>query len=1330
MNTIRQSENPWLGLKSYSEGKRLYGRDREIEELSQKILYNTQTVIYGKSGIGKSSLLKAGVFPILRRNGYFPVYVRFVHEAGQGSYTSQIKTAIDEALKCLKVEDLGAPEADVFQIVEGHKEELVPIHDVQSEESLWEYFHRHQFYYKLQDDNELHSIIPVLIFDQFEEIFTLQKNESLVKDFFDELAGLLNNVCPKYLLKSTVEVEHLSQSNTNSSLIKRGLVKSEKKWDYIDETNLHVVLSLREDFLSHLERNIEYIPSLKHNRYCLLPLNEDQAAEVIMQPLPGLISVEVAKEIICKVTGALINDFEIDDNPELEVDSAILSLFLSELFLRKGDALVISKELVDLFGTNIISDFYEKIVNDRTFISESSVHYLEKRLVTKEGRRDSIFKEQAMRNGVTEAELKYLHASRLLHLYPWRDGIRIEFSHDVLIDIVLRRRRFWEIEDKKKQEEEKYEYEKSLKNRVIREQAIKLGFVITFFLFFLGAFIYDGWYDVKIQRYASVVKEGTWMKGIMGVSEHDASYLPFHYVFYKSGRYACFPDSVEVRNGYNELTSEHSMTTYLVNHLDYTDNDADKIMLDRLQTVVKWVLSSDNKGKYCIQEEAFNKDGELIFSLKNSINNDSVFISTYVDEFGFPITMRDSNYIYLRTTLNANGHEILQEYFDDRGFPVMNKDKAFQTSKEYFANGIQKSEASLFLNGHRMIDRFGNCGWEVLELAENGIDNLLTVYFDEDREPCRLNDNVMFKRWEYDEYGRCIKETYWKIDDEYLDINVDSLKILFDEKNIELLPDTNKLGIHGYICEYNRHGKNTLYRTIGLDHKPKMASNSKFVELQRQYDDNGKMIKEIAVNEENQNVWEYFAEFSEDGEMLFNKSYTIDENLDTIMDCHLYWDKNKERKIEKKYNGDYYTYNEYDIKGNIRECSWYKTNSGEPASIPNGKHKTLYDYEYNKDLKQLMITETYFNKDGYFCGYEENYPYYKECMLVDSLLHTKSIIRYTTKNIKDFGVDTSETPIDIFFGGKELTYNKDFTVSLSEVSLDAHREKHRTYDNEAYYYQVKYVMSILPIHKDEIKGFYAVNEFGDPSLVRHGGELYSATWNGMKFDEYGNLIVEGTVIDRPLYAAIETKEKLGFMDGDILVQQDDWVLWKTSDESHLNGLDVEPTPTTCHHFKVLRYNERNNKYDVVEINIPKGDERVTEIEYVKLYVTKAEENRIYQTMSEKIYGKVFGFIPKENGAIYERGMRTHCLVLSINDWDMTQHFGGDRDSLINVMKSQTGHIKHVMVYDEDAKKVLTYEVDSDTLGVAIKSYSTTPRYYEFLKEQMLMHKNKIETSKK
>lgn len=220
MNTINYSKNPWLGLKSYSEGKRLYGRDKEIEELSQKILYNTQTIIYGKSGIGKSSLLKAGVFPILRRHGYFPVYVRFVHEEGQEGYTNQIKMSVKEALKHLTVEDLSALESDMYKLVEGYAEEVVPIKDTEDKETLWEYFHRHKFFYKLNNEDKPHEIFPVLVFDQFEEIFTLQKKETLVKSFFEEFAGLLNNVCPKYLFESINESENIFSQPTNGSLIK------------------------------------------------------------------------------------------------------------------------------------------------------------------------------------------------------------------------------------------------------------------------------------------------------------------------------------------------------------------------------------------------------------------------------------------------------------------------------------------------------------------------------------------------------------------------------------------------------------------------------------------------------------------------------------------------------------------------------------------------------------------------------------------------------------------------------------------------------------------------------------------------------------------------------------------------------------------------------------------------------------------------------------------------------------------------------------------------------------------------------------------------------
>lgn len=1311
-------ENPWLGLKSYSEGKILYGRDKEIEELSQKILYNTQTVIYGKSGIGKSSLLKAGVFPILRRNGYFPVYVRFVHEKGEASYTSQMINAVDEALKHLKVEDLTALDDDVYKKVEGYKVEIVPAYRQNEEESMWEYFHRFEFYYKLDEEDEPHEIMPVLIFDQFEEIFTLQKDESLVKGFFEDFAALLNNICPDYLLQPTVEVESEQPQSTGSSLIKRGVVKTAKRWDYIDETNLHIVISLREDFLSYLERNIEHIPSLKHNRYCLLPLNEDQAAEVIMQPVPGLISVEVAKEIICKVTGASSDDFEIDDTPELEVNSAILSLFLSELYDKKGEEdIVISSDMIELSGKTIISDYYIKTVSKEDCISKSSIRYLEKRLVTSDCRRDNIYRSEALKNGVSITELNYLYKKRILREYPWEnDNYRIEFLHDVLCETVLQRKHYWEIEEQNEAEAAKKADEKKIRNRVIFEVLKKSLLIIFIIGGFIGTFIYDGWYDVKVDCYAKIVKENTWMKGIKPLSKEDASYLAHHYVFYKTGRYAGYADSIEARNGYGELTSDHSMDTYLVNQFDITDNKADQQIVNRLKSVVKWVLVPDNTEKYCLQEKAYDKDGTLVFSFNNSImDNDSMFISTYVDEYGFPIVMRDSCYIHLRTTLNKDGHQVLQEFYDDKGFPVMNKDHAFQTERSYFSNGIQKGEASRFLNGHRMIDRFGNCGWEVLELDENGFEGTLFVYFDADREPCRLNDGVMFKRYEYDEHGRQIKETYWKIED--TSIEVDWIKPMIEVGMIELLPDTNKRGVHGEVYEYNRHGKMSRFYAIDMEGAPVKRSDRDFVELRRQYDDKGNMISEIGVDEKGKINWEFMAEYAEDGEMVFDKRYNINEDGDTLMDRHVYWDTKIDRKIEKDYYhyAGYYKYREYDAENRELVDARYEIGTNKPLADLDGLHKTITEYQYDSENKRLTRIKQYFDINGYICGWTGKGSFSKEVTVTDSVAHTKSTIKYTTKGVIEEGIERDMNPDEIFYSGVEKLLNDKFTVSLGESSIDAYGMKHRTYENNAYYYQVKYINSILPAHANEEKGHYGMNEFGEPSLIRVNGILYSAKIDGKLFDEYGNEITDEGLDDRIMLAAIETDVDMGFMDGDILVQQDDWLMWTSVD---FDDLDLEPKPDRDHHFKVLRFNESQKQYDIVEIEIPAGDERVSQIEYKKYYVTEAEKKRVFDVMRKKVYDHMFEFVPSEEGAIYERGMKRQAMVLAINDWDMTRHFGGERDSIIELLKRKKDEVKHIMVYDKELEEVQTYVVDADTLGVKIVSYSVRPGYYNQLLQEM------------
>ena len=72
------NKNPWLGLKSYREGEILYGRDEDIRSLSQQILNDTDTVLYGRSGIGKSSIINAGVIPSARRHNIKPIYIHLL----------------------------------------------------------------------------------------------------------------------------------------------------------------------------------------------------------------------------------------------------------------------------------------------------------------------------------------------------------------------------------------------------------------------------------------------------------------------------------------------------------------------------------------------------------------------------------------------------------------------------------------------------------------------------------------------------------------------------------------------------------------------------------------------------------------------------------------------------------------------------------------------------------------------------------------------------------------------------------------------------------------------------------------------------------------------------------------------------------------------------------------------------------------------------------------------------------------------------------------------------------------------------------------------------
>ncbi|MGB7906268.1 MAG: hypothetical protein WCF43_16375, partial [Steroidobacteraceae bacterium] len=149
--TTIDPENPWLGLSSFSEETRAYfhGRDEEAAELARRVQRKLLTVLFGQSGLGKTSLLRAGLVPRLRGSGFCPVYVRIDYAAESPSPAEQIKQAI------FKVTAEAGHWTRAGSAVEG--------------ESLWEFLHHRG---DLLRDANGQTLLPLLIFDQFEEIFT------------------------------------------------------------------------------------------------------------------------------------------------------------------------------------------------------------------------------------------------------------------------------------------------------------------------------------------------------------------------------------------------------------------------------------------------------------------------------------------------------------------------------------------------------------------------------------------------------------------------------------------------------------------------------------------------------------------------------------------------------------------------------------------------------------------------------------------------------------------------------------------------------------------------------------------------------------------------------------------------------------------------------------------------------------------------------------------------------------------------------------------------------------------------------------------------------
>jgi tetratricopeptide (TPR) repeat protein len=450
-SAVVDAEHPWPGLVSYTEegAAFFFGREREVAELARLVRQEVLSVLFGKSGLGKSSLLRAGLAPVLHESEFLPVFIRLDYADEAPALEAQVRQRIAETLTAHRI-DAEAPAAD---------------------ETLWQYFHRRGVDW-WDADNRL--LKPVLIFDQFEELLTMgqggPQQAARTASFLTELEDLVENRVP-------AEVQKRFEAERGHA----------RQYD-LERVAYRVILSLREDFLADLEGLNDRLRQIISNRFRLLPMSGSQAMDVIMKPQAHPVAESVAVEIVHFVSSSERSRLQLaldrSTVANRQVEPALLSVVLRELNSHRirTDAPAITAELVrGQQATQILDDFFERGLEGM----EARVRqFILDQLLTTSGARNRVAEEDALtRYGIAPGTIARLIDRRILQRQLSGTVKWLELTHDTLADVVRRHR---DEQAQRRAVAEAAEREKVVRRQLARTRRLVAAFAGLFLLAGVG----------------------------------------------------------------------------------------------------------------------------------------------------------------------------------------------------------------------------------------------------------------------------------------------------------------------------------------------------------------------------------------------------------------------------------------------------------------------------------------------------------------------------------------------------------------------------------------------------------------------------------------------------------------------------------------------------------------------------------------------------------------------------------------------------------------------------------------------------------------------------
>jgi hypothetical protein len=375
---------PYVGPGPFGARQRLFGRDDEIEELRWRLVADRIMVLYSPSGAGKTSLLMAenGLIATLSSRFHVLPVIRIGRKDGA--------PPINAVLTQLQQAEYGT---------------------VREGDTLLAYFTR----ITVPQTNPPKRLL--LIFDQFEEIFSGGASQKDQADFFKALGKLL--------------------------------LPSDS-----DEHPIWLLVSMREEYFSWLDTFRDDVPTRLTNTFRLNLLSREQAIEAVKGPAEHAgvtFPKEGEQDAVTRLVGDLSivrrrgQDGGIEEREGTTVEPVLLQVICSDLWNRlsgngQPPKTILVSDVQGYKPETALQDYCDKALDCIATGKRAGPlrEWIDRRLLTPSGRRAPAMIDPAEKDCPSALEISALEEIHLIRRQNRDDGEWYEMAHDRLTGPVRR----------------------------------------------------------------------------------------------------------------------------------------------------------------------------------------------------------------------------------------------------------------------------------------------------------------------------------------------------------------------------------------------------------------------------------------------------------------------------------------------------------------------------------------------------------------------------------------------------------------------------------------------------------------------------------------------------------------------------------------------------------------------------------------------------------------------------------------------------------------------------------------------------------------------------